>query len=522
MKTILYGEKARKKILDGIQKLADAVAITLGAEGRNVVYEQEHGSPIATKDGVTVAKQVQPTDKFEKIGADLLREVALKTNDIAGDGTSTAIILAEAIIRNSFKEIANGISPIKIKHGLEKQLPLIINTLKKDVRKVETKKQLQQVATLSAQDKEIGKLIANTLHKIGKDGVVNVQESETFGIASKIVNGLELDKGLVSPLLMTDINKLEAVVNDVNVLLVDTKISTISEIVPFYEKIAAKGIKELVIIADDYDPSVLMFFINNRMKGIFNTVAIKSPSFGDNRKKILEDIAILTGAKVVVKEKGMKLENVKEDVLGKARRIVAGQNNAVIIGGKGVKKHLKDRIAYIEKEFKQASNKFDKSSCRERIAKLSDGVSVIKVGVVSEVESKEKQFRIEDAINATKAAMEEGVIEGGGLPLARIANNIRVKDSNPVDRILKNSIQKPWEIIIENGGEDPRDVRIGIDILGYDISTKKHGDMFKMGIIDPLKVTRTALENAFSVAAIVLTTESIITLNKKDEQLPNK
>ncbi|MEK9130029.1 MAG: chaperonin GroEL [Patescibacteria group bacterium] len=519
-KQILFDENARQKLLRGVNKLANAVKVTLGPKGRNVALDKGFGSPIITNDGVTVAKEIELEDKFENVGAQLLQEVATKTNDVAGDGTTTATILAQSIIAEGLKNVTAGTNPMTIKKGIEKGVNAIIKELKEKISKpVSNQEEIEQVASISANDKEIGKVIAEAMEKVGKDGVITVEEGQSFTIEKDIVEGMQFDKGYISPYMITDSEKMQAEFNNSSILITDKKISSISEILPLLEKMAQTGKKDLVIIADEVDGEALATLVVNKLRGTFNTLAIKAPGFGDRRKEMLEDIAILTNGKVISEEIGLKLENTELEMLGEARKIIANKEKTIIVDGKGDKKIIDERIVQIKKELENTTSDFDKEKLKERLAKLSGGVAVLKVGAVTETEQKEKQHRVEDALEATKAAVEEGIVVGGGVALLRcisILDNIEINEDEKIGiNILKKALESPLRQIAKNAGKDDsivvEEVKKLKGNMGYNALTDTYEDLIQAGIIDPTKVTRSALQNAASIASMLLTTEAVIT-----------
>jgi chaperonin GroEL len=527
-KQILYDVKAREALKRGVDKLANTVKITLGPKGRNVVLDKGFGSPTITKDGVTVAKEIELEDKFENIGAELVKEVASKTNDVAGDGTTTATLLAQVIIGEGIKNVTAGTNPLAIKRGIEKGVEAVVKELQENISKpVASNEEIAQVAAISANDKEIGKKIAEAMEKVGKDGVVTVEESQGFGMSLEVVEGLQFDKGYISPYMITNTDRMEAVYKDCHVLITDKKISAVADILPILEKLAESGKKELVIIAEDIDGEALATLIVNKLRGAFNTLAVKAPGFGDRRKAMLEDIAILTGGKVITEDLGLKLENASINDLGQAGRIVATKENTTIIDGKGDKKAIEERIKQIKKEVEQTDSDFDKEKLQERLAKLAGGVAVLKVGAATETELKEVKHRIEDALSATKAAVAEGIVPGGGVALlrAKIAlENLELEGEENIGlEILKKALEEPLKMIAQNAGKDgsvvAEEVKKNKGNFGYNAQTDAFEDMVQAGIIDPTKVTRIALQNAASIAALLLTTEAVVTdlPEKKDE-----
>jgi len=514
---------------NGVDKLARAVKVTLGPKGRNVVIDKSYGAPTITKDGVTVAKEIELEDKFENLGAELVKEVASKTNDIAGDGTTTATILAQAMINEGLKLVSSGVDPIEIRTGIEAKVKEIVAKLKEMSKQISTKDEIAQVASISANDKEIGNIIAEAMESVGKDGVITVEEGQSFGVEKEVVEGMQFDKGYVSPYLITDADSMKAEFADPYILLTDKKIASIQEILPLLEKMAQAGKKELVIIAEEIEGEALATFIVNKLRGTFNVLAIKAPGFGDRRKAMLDDIAALTGGRVISEEVGLKLENADMDDLGQARKVVSTKDNTTIVDGKGDEKIIKGRVESIKKEIANSDSDFDKEKLHERLAKLSGGVAIIKVGAATETEMKEKKDRIEDALNATRAAVEEGVVPGGGLALAQAGNAFAEltdkKQDNAGSRIVDTALLDPIKQIATNAGKDGslilyniiRENKNGNSNLGYNAAADKFEDMIKAGIVDPTKVVRSALENASSAAIMFLTTEAVIT-DKPEEK----
>ncbi|MCX6798154.1 MAG: chaperonin GroEL [Candidatus Falkowbacteria bacterium] len=528
-KQIIFDEKARLALKRGVDQLANAVKITLGPKGRNVVIDKSYGSPIITKDGVTVAKEIDLEDKFENVGASIIKEVASKTNDAAGDGTTTATVLAQAIITNGLKLVAAGVNPIELRKGIEKRVNEIVAELKKLSKTISTKEEIAQVASISANDEEIGRIISEAMASVGKEGVITVEEGQSFGIEKEVVEGMQFDKGYVSPYMISNQDTMKAEMSDPYILITDKKISSIQEILPLLEKVIQSGKKDLVIIAEDIDGEALTTFVLNKLRGTFNVLGIKAPGFGDRRKAMLEDIAVLTGARVISEEVGLKLDKTEIADLGQARKVVAAKDNTTIVEGKGQEKDIKARIELIKKEKENADSDFDKEKAQERLAKLAGGVAVIKVGAATETEMKEKKYRIEDALNATKAAVEEGVVPGGGLALAvagyghdfaKFESELKDTNSTPVgERIINQSILEPIKIIAANAGvdgslilqriiEENKNAKV---VMGYNAANGEFVDMIKAGIVDPTKVVRSALENAASAAMMFLTTEAVIT-----------
>jgi len=526
-KQIKYQEEARKKLKIGAEKLANAVKVTMGPKGRNVVLEKGFGSPVITNDGVSIAKEIELEDKIENIGAEIVKEVAEKANDVAGDGTTTAVVLAYSIISEGLKNVAAGASPLAIKRGIEKGTERVIEELKKMAKKVTTKEEMAQVATISAESKEIGNLIAEVMEEVGKDGVITIEESKTFGLQKEIVKGLQFDRGYVSPYMITDPERMEAVYEDPLILITDRKISSINEILPILEKIAQSGRKELVIIAEDVEGEALATLVVNKLRGTFNTLAVKAPGFGDRKKEMLQDIACVTGGEVISEEVGLKLENIELDKLGSARRVVATKENTTIIEGKGKKEDIDARIKQIKKEIEASDSDFDKEKLQERLAKLVGGVAVIKVGAATEVEQKAKQHKTEDALSATKAAVEEGIVVGGGVALLKasaVLDEIEVEgDEKTGINILKRVLEEPMRQIAQNAGVDGAVVVQKVkesneEGFGFNAETLQYENLMKAGIVDPTKVVRSSLLNAVSAASMFLTTECVVAEKESEKE----
>ncbi|MDP2664301.1 MAG: chaperonin GroEL [bacterium] len=517
-KQIKYGEEARKKLKAGADQLADTVKVTLGPKGRNVVLDKGFGSPTITNDGVTIAKEIELEDKIENLGAEIVKEVAEKANEAAGDGTTTAVVLAQSILTEGLKNVAAGANPLAIKRGIEKGVAKIVSALKKSSKQISTKEEMAQVATISAEDQEIGNLIAEAMQEVGKDGVITVEESKTFGIQKEIVKGLQFDRGYISPYMITNTERMEAIFEDPYILITDKKISSIQEILPVLEKIAQAGKKELVLIADEVEGEALATLLVNKLRGIFNTLAVKAPGFGDRRKEMLEDIAVVTGAQVISEEVGLKLENIDLKQLGQARRVVSSKENTTIIEGKGEKEQIDARVKQIKNELQASDSEFDKEKLQERLAKLAGGVAVIKVGAATEVEQKAKQHKTEDALNATRAAVEEGIVPGGGVALLRALSSLEELklegDEMTGINILKKALEAPIRQIAQNAGIDgavvSQKVKEGKDGFGFNAQTMEYQDLMQSGIVDPTKVVRAALENAASAVTMFLTTEAVV------------
>jgi chaperonin GroEL len=521
-KQILYTGEAREKVKRGVDKLANAVKVTLGPRGRNVVLDRGYGSPTITKDGVTVAKDIELEDKFENVGAELVKEVASKTNDVAGDGTTTATVLAQAIYAEGVKNVTAGANPMLVKRGIERGVEAVVKELTEKISKPVAGAEIEQVASISANDPEIGKKIAEIMRKVGNDGVITVEESQSFGIEGQVVEGLRFDKGYVSPYMITSAERMEAEYHDAQILVTDKKISSIHDILPLLEKVAQAGRKELVIIADDIDGEAMTTLVLNKLRGAFSALAVKAPGFGDRKKEMLKDIAVLTGARVISEEVGLKLEDAGLEDLGHARRVVATKEHTTIVEGAGDAKAIEDRVAAIRKELENADSDFDKEKLRERLAKLSGGVGVLRVGAATETEMKEKKQRVEDAVQATKAAVEEGIVPGGGIALLRAASALDAMDIRAMQAdeavgvtLLKRALEEPLRQIAINAGADGAVVVAEVRKLeggfGYNAATGAYEDLVKAGVIDPTKVTRYALQNAASIAALLLTTECVVT-----------
>ncbi len=517
-KQIKYSEEARHKMKAGADKLANAVKITLGPKGRNVVLDKGFGAPTITNDGVTIAKEIELPDKIENLGAEIIKEVAEKTNDLAGDGTTTATLLAQSIITEGLKNVTAGANPLAIKRGLDKGFEVIVNALKKLSKPVITKEEKAQVATIAAESSEIGNLIAEVMEEVGKDGVVTIEESKGFGMQKEIVKGMQFDRGYVSPYMITDVERMVAEYEDVRILITEKKVASLQEILPILEKVAQSGDKELIIIADEIEGDVLATLVVNKLRGTFNARAIKAPGFGDRRKEMLQDIAVLTGGTVISEELGLKLEKVELNMLGQARKVISTKENTTIVEGKGKKADIDGRISQIKKELELTDSDFDKEKLQERLAKLSGGVAVIKVGAATETEQKAKQHKTEDALSATRAAIAEGIVPGGGVALIRCIDAIvelKVKGEEKIGiNILKRVMEEPIRQIAQNAGEDgsvvAAEVKKGKGAFGFNAATGEYEDLVKAGIVDPTKVVRVALQNAVSAASMFLTTECVV------------
>ncbi len=527
-KDIIYGEEARKALQAGIDTLADTVKITLGPKGRNVVLSKKYGSPLITNDGVTIAKEIELEDAFQNMGAALVKEVATKTNDAAGDGTTTATLLAQALVREGMKNIAAGANPMVVKKGMQKAVDAAVGEIKKNSQSVSGSKDIERVATVSAGDESVGKLIAEAMEKVTADGVITLEEGKTAETYSEVVEGMQFDRGYISPYMVTDTDKMEAVIDDPYILITDKKISSIQDILPLLEQIVQAG-KKLVIIAEDVEGDALTNIILNKLRGVFVCVAVKAPGFGDRRKEMLKDIAILTGGEVITEELGLDIKETQINQLGRAKQVKVNKENTIIVDGCGDKDAIKDRVHEIKNAIENTTSEFDKEKLQERLAKLSGGVGVIKVGAATEVEMKEKKLRIEDALAATKAAVEEGIVAGGGtalinaMPAVKTLVDTLEGDEKTGAKIVLRALEEPVRQIALNAGLEGsviidtinREGKVG---YGFDAYNETYGDMISAGIVDPAKVTRSALQNAASVAAMVLTTESLVA--DKPEETP--
>lgn len=527
-KDILYGSDARSKMETGINKLADTVKVTLGPKGRNVVLERAYGSPLITNDGVTIAREIELEDKAENMGAQLLREVATKTNDVAGDGTTTATLLAQAIIKAGLKNLAAGSNPMILQKGIKKAVAKTIESLKKQSVKIESKEKIANVASVSAGDEEIGKLISEAMEKVGNDGVITVEESKSMGTTLEVVEGMQFDRGYVSSYMVTDTEKMIAELDNPYILITDKKITNIQDILPVLEQIVQSG-KALLIIAEDIEGEAMATLVVNKLRGTFNCVAVKAPGFGDRRKAMLEDIAILTGGTVVSSDLGYELKDTTIDMLGSAQKVKVEKENTVIVKGAGDDEKIKERVKQLRAQYEESESDFDREKLQERLAKLSGGVAVVQVGAATETELKEKKLRIEDALNATRAAVEEGIIAGGGVALIDTIEDVRpLLDETEGDEktgvmIILRALEEPLRQIAENAGKEGSVIVSAVfekeKGMGYDALHDKYVDMIKEGIVDPTKVTRSALQNAASVAAMVLTTEATVTDLPKDDEM---
>lgn len=524
-KQIMFDEKARDALRSGVDKLANAVKVTLGPRGRNVVLDKGFGAPVITNDGVTIAKEIELPDKYENVGVELVKQVAEKTNDIAGDGTTTATVLAQEMFREGLKNVTAGANPMVLRKGIDEATKVAVASLDKQKRDVKGRAEIAQVATISAQDDEVGQLIADVMEKVGKDGVITVEESQTLGLESEVVEGLQFDKGYISPYMVTNSEKMEAELRDPYILLTDKKISAISEVLPILEKLMQAGKKEIVIIAEDVEAEALATLVVNKLRGTFHALAVKAPAFGDRRKEMLADIATVTGGQVISEEVGLKLASTELDQLGRADRVVATKDDTTIVGGKGDQAQIDARMSQIKQAIERETSDFDREKLQERLGKLSSGVAVIRVGAATETEQKERQHRVEDAVSATKAAVEEGIVPGGGLALLVAAEAVakavadRKADGDPDFvtgmNIVQRSLAEPARQIAINAGREGsvvvEEVRRHDYTVGYDAAEHTYVDMFEAGIVDPKMVTRSALQNAASIASIMLTTEAIVT-----------
>ena len=526
-KQLQFDESARRSMERGVNILADTVKVTLGPKGRNVVIAKSFGAPLITNDGVTIAKEIELSDPAENMGAQLVKEVATKTNDVAGDGTTTATVLAQAMVKEGLRNLAAGAQPMDLKQGIEAAVAKVSETLRSHATPISGKEQIANVATISAQDRAIGELIAEAMEKVGKDGVITVEESSTTALELDFTEGMQFDKGYISPYFVTDTDRMEAVLDDPYILITASKISALSELLPILEKVAQAS-KPLLIIAEDVDGEALSTLVVNKMRGVFTSAAVKAPGFGDRRKAMLEDMAILTGATVVTTDIGMKLDQVGLEVLGRARRVVLDKENTTIVDGAGEKKRVQDRISELRKEIDITDSDWDRTKLQERLAKLAGGVCVIKVGAHTEVELKEKKHRLEDAISATRAAVEEGIVVGGGAALVHAVDSLEgdlgfTGDKAVGVRLVRKAADEPLRWIAENAGLEGYVVVSKVRAMkpneGYNAATDTYGDLSKDGVIDPVKVTRSALANAASIAAMFITTEAVVYEKKDDEEV---
>ncbi len=534
-KQLVFGEEARRKLHAGIDILNEAVATTLGPKGRNVAIDRKFGSPTITHDGVTVAKEIELEDPFENMGAQLLKEAATKTNDIAGDGTTTSTVLAHAMVVEGLKTLAAGANPMLLKRGIEAASKKVADSIKEQSIDISTKEEIANVATISAQDRQIGDLIAEVMDKVGKDGVITVEESKGLEFEQEYVEGMQFDRGYISPYFITDSEHMESVISDPHILVYDKKISAAQDMLPLLEKLVQVGKRELVIIAEDIDGEALATLVLNRLRGTLNVLAVKAPGFGDRRKAMLQDIAILTGAELISEETGRKLDTVTPKELGHAEKVVADKDNTTIVGGKGDQKAIKGRIDQIRVEIEKTTSDYDKEKLQERLAKLSGGVAIIRVGAATETEMKEKKHRVEDALSATRAAVEEGIVPGGGVALINSMALLADLKGDSYDaqtgiNTVRKALEVPMRRISENAGFDGSVVVENVrqtqekdknKKVGFDVLQEKYVDMVKAGVIDPAKVTRGALENATSIAAMILTTEALVTeIPEKEKPAP--
>ncbi|MEB3024286.1 MULTISPECIES: chaperonin GroEL [unclassified Parvimonas] len=527
-KEIKFNEEARKGMEAGINKLSDTVKVTLGPKGRNVVLDKKFGSPLITNDGVTIAREIELEDPYENMGAQLVKEVATKTNDVAGDGTTTATLLAQAIIREGLKNVAAGANPMIIQKGIKKAVEKAVEGIKEFSKPVETKESIAQVASISAADEEVGKLISDAMEKVGKDGVITVEESRSMGTTLEVVEGMQFDRGYVSPYMVTNTEKMEAELEDPYILITDKKITNIQEVLPVLEQIVQQG-KPLLIIADDVEGEAMATLVVNKLRGTFNCVAVKAPAFGDRRKDMLQDIAILTGGTVISEDLGYELKETSIEMLGKARRVTVGKELTVIVNGAGEQSAIEERVALIRNQIEISDSEYDRDKLQERLAKLAGGVAVIQVGAATETELKERKLRIEDALAATRAAVEEGIVPGGGTVLLNVIPKVKalLEETNGDERtgvnIIVKALEEPVRQIAINAGlegsvivENVKNAEAGI---GFDALSEKYVNMLESGIVDPTKVTRSALQNASSVASMVLTTEAAVADVTKDEPM---
>ena len=526
-KIIKYGEDARKSLLEGVNKLADTVKVTLGPKGRNVVLDKSYGAPLITNDGVTIAKEIELEDKFENMGARLVKEVYTKTNDVAGDGTTTATVLAQSMVKEGVKNVAAGADPMAMKRGMDKAVEVAVENLKKISSEVNGKEDIARVASISANNTEIGNLIADAMEKVSKDGVITIEESKTSNTELNVVEGMQFDKGYVSPYMVTDTEKMEANLDNPYILITDKKISNIQEVLPILESLMQASGK-LLIICDDVEQEALSTLVLNKLRGVLNVVAVKAPGFGDKRKEMLQDIAILTGGEVITEELGLELKDTSLEQLGRAKQIKADKERTIIVDGSGGKQQIADRVGQIKAQIVEEKSSYEKEQLQERLAKIAGGVAVIGVGAATEVEMKDKKLRIEDALSATKAAVEEGIVAGGGTAFVNILPAVEKAVENlPAEeklggRIILKALQEPVRQIAINAGLEPavilEKVKASPVGVGFDAGKEEYVDMKKVGIVDPTKVSRTALENAASIASMILTTESIVTDKKEDKK----
>lgn len=525
-KEIKFGEEARKALLDGVNQLADTVKVTLGPKGRNVVLDKSFGSPLITNDGVTIAKEIELADPFENMGARLVKEVSTKTNDVAGDGTTTATVLAQAMIKEGVKNVAAGGDPMAIKRGMDKAVDVAVEGIKEISSTINGKDDIARVASISANNEEVGNLIAEAMEKVSKDGVITIEESKTSETKVDVVEGMQFDKGYISPYMATDTEKMEAIMDNPYILITDKKISNIQEILPLLENLMQQSGK-LMIICDDIEGEALSTLILNKLRGVLNVVAVKAPGYGDKRKEMLQDIAILTGGEVITSDLGLELKDTSIEQLGRARQVKVQKENTIIVDGMGEKDKIAERVAQIRAQLAEEKSEFDKEKLQERLAKMAGGVAVIEVGAATEIEMKDKKLRIEDALSATKAAVEEGIVAGGGTAYVNVMRKVEelaktLKEDEMLGaRIVLKALEEPVKQIARNAGLEPavilERVKNEKDGVGFNAATEEYVDMKKAGVVDPTKVTRTALQNAASIASMVLTTESLVT-DKKEEK----
>jgi chaperonin GroEL len=524
-KQLVFDENARRKLKSGVDQLAGAVKVTLGPKGRNVVLDKKFGAPTITNDGVTIAKEIELEDPFENMGAQLLKEVATKTNDIAGDGTTTATVLAQAMITEGLRNVAAGANPMILKNGIQKAVDAVVGEIKARSKQITTKEETAQVATISAADPEVGQIISDVMDKVGKDGVITVEEGKGLRFETEYVEGMEFDRGYISPYMITNADRMEAVLEEPYILITDKKISAIADILPILEKVVQGG-RTLLVIAEDIEGEALATLVVNKLRGTLNVLGVKAPGFGDRRKAMLEDIAILTGGQVITEEAGFKLENTQVQQLGKARRVTSNKDKTVIVEGAGKSETIQARVKQIKAQIEETTSDYDREKLQERLAKLAGGVAIIKVGAPTEVELKEKKHRVEDALSATRAAVEEGIVAGGGTVLAQSAavlDKLEAEGDEKVGvQLVRRALEEPLRQIAYNAGQEGsvvlEAVRKGTKDHGYNALEGRYEDMFKAGIVDPAKVTRSALQNAASIAAMLLTTETLIT--EKPEPKP--
>ncbi|MBS3899427.1 MAG: chaperonin GroEL [Dethiobacter sp.] len=527
-KQIMFREEARRALEKGVNQLADTVKVTLGPKGRNVVLDKKFGSPLITNDGVTIAREIELEDPFENMGAQLVKEVATKTQDVAGDGTTTATLLAQAIIREGIRNVTAGANPMAIKRGIEKAVKVAVDEIKSQSKPVETKEAIAQVASISATDEEIGRLIAEAMEKVGKDGVITVEESKGFTTDLNVVEGMQFDRGYISPYMVTDAEKMQAVLDEPFIMMTDRKIGNIHDILPILEKVVQSG-RPLLLVAEDVEGEALATLVVNKLRGTFNCVAVKAPGFGDRRKAMLQDLAILTGGQVISEDLGLDMKNIEITMLGRARQVIVNKEDTVIVGGTGEAAEIKKRINQIRVQIEETTSEFDKEKLQERLAKLAGGVAVIEVGAATEVEMKEKKLRIEDALSATRAAVEEGIVSGGGTAyinaLAALDKIQAEGDEATGVRIIRRALEEPVRQIAINAGLEGSVIveRVKTETagVGYNAATGVYVNMIEAGIVDPAKVTRTALQNAASISAMFLTTEAVVTDKPDENKTPN-